>query len=144
LGNRQRKETDLQTMEIRTLGIYMNNKEISTLISKVAQSIEDNEKLPLPILAAKARREASARSTDVPLVQISQVLTKMASDRTFISRDELLISLVQLTLNFLRFFPRKLARFPRENLRHSLETLMKALTFLMIINASLIRSFLMH
>jgi hypothetical protein len=67
----------------------MDLHEITSLITKVAEKVEANEKLALPILAAKARREASARPTDIPLVNASNVLTKMASDRTFISRDEL-------------------------------------------------------
>ncbi len=67
----------------------MDIHEITSLITKVAETVEANEKLALPILAAKARREASARPTDIPLVNASNVLTKMASDRTFISRDEL-------------------------------------------------------
>ncbi len=67
----------------------MDLHEITSLINKVAETVEANEKLALPILAAKARREASARPTDIPLVNASNVLTKMASDRMFISRDEL-------------------------------------------------------
>jgi hypothetical protein len=67
----------------------MDLHEITSLITKAAQTVEVNEKLALPILAAKARREASARPTDIPLVNASNVLTKMASDKTFISRNEL-------------------------------------------------------
>lgn len=67
----------------------MNINEITSLITKAAEAVEANEKLALPILAAKARREANASPTDVPLITASQVLTKMASDKTFISKDEL-------------------------------------------------------
>ena len=67
----------------------MNINEITSLITKAAEAVEANEKLALPILAAKARREANANPTDVPLITASQVLTKMASDKTFISKDEL-------------------------------------------------------
>ena len=67
----------------------MDLNDITSLITKAAAAVEANEKLPLPILAAKARREASARPTDIPLVNASNVLTKMASDRMFISKDEL-------------------------------------------------------
>jgi len=67
----------------------MNLQEISLLITKAASAIDANEKLPLPILAAKARREAQARPTDTQLVNASQVLTKMASDKTFIGKEEL-------------------------------------------------------
>ena len=67
----------------------MDLHEITSLITQTAQAIEANEKVALPIVAAKARREAQARPTDVPLINASQVLTKMASDRTFISKDEL-------------------------------------------------------
>lgn len=67
----------------------MNLQDISSLITKAASAIEANEQLALPVLAAKARREAHARPTDVPLINASQVLTKMASDKMFISRSEL-------------------------------------------------------
>jgi hypothetical protein len=67
----------------------MNLQEITSLITKAASAIEANEKFALPVLAARARREAAARPTDVPLINASQVLTKMASDKTFISRSEL-------------------------------------------------------
>ena len=67
----------------------MNLQDITSLITKAASAIEADEKFVLPVLAAKARREAAARPTDVPLVNASQVLTKMAADKTFINRTEL-------------------------------------------------------
>lgn len=67
----------------------MDLNKITTLITQAAKTIEANEKVALPIIAAKARREAQANPTDVPLINASQVLTKMASDRTFITKDEL-------------------------------------------------------
>jgi hypothetical protein len=67
----------------------MNLQDITSLITKAASAVEANEKLALPILAAKARREATARPNDTHLVTASQVLTKMASDKMFISRNEL-------------------------------------------------------
>ena len=67
----------------------MNLQDITSLITKAASSIEASETFALPVLAAKARREAQARPTDVPLINASQVLTKMASDKMFISRSEL-------------------------------------------------------
>jgi hypothetical protein len=67
----------------------MDLNEITSLITQAAKAVTANEKLALPIVAAKARREAQARPTDVSLINASQVLTKMASDRTFISKDEL-------------------------------------------------------
>jgi hypothetical protein len=67
----------------------MNLQEITSLITKAAGAIEANETFALPVLAAKARREAAARPTDVPLINASQVLTKMASDKMFINRAEL-------------------------------------------------------
>jgi hypothetical protein len=67
----------------------MNYDEITSLIKNVARQIESNEKLALPILAAKARREAAKRPDDTHLVNASQVLTKMASTKTFISKSEL-------------------------------------------------------
>lgn len=67
----------------------MNLKEITSLITKAAGAIEANETFALPVLAAKARREAAARPNDTHLVTASQVLTKMASDKMFINRSEL-------------------------------------------------------
>lgn len=67
----------------------MDLNEITSLITQTAKAINANEKVALPIIAAKARREAQAHPTDIPLVNASHVLTKMASDKTFISKDEL-------------------------------------------------------
>jgi len=67
----------------------MNLQDITSLITKAASAIEANETFALPVLAAKARREAQARPNDTHLVTASQVLTKMASDKMFINRDEL-------------------------------------------------------
>jgi hypothetical protein len=67
----------------------MNLQQISSLITKAAKAVEANEQVALPIMAAKARREAQANPTDVPLINASQVLTKMAEDKTFISKTEL-------------------------------------------------------
>jgi hypothetical protein len=67
----------------------MDLHEITSLLTQTAKAISANEKVALPIVAAKARREAQAHPTDVPLVNASHVLTKMASDQTFISKDEL-------------------------------------------------------
>lgn len=68
----------------------MNFQEITSLIKNVASTIEANEKIALPIVAAKARREAFARPNDAQLMNASQVLTKMASSgQVFINKDEL-------------------------------------------------------
>ncbi len=67
----------------------MNLQDITSLITKAAGAIEANETFALPVVAAKARREANARPNDTHLVTASQVLTKMASDKMFISRSEL-------------------------------------------------------
>lgn len=67
----------------------MNPQEIQRLITQAAKVVEANEKVALPIMAAKARREAQANPTDIPLINASQVLTKMAEEKTFISKDEL-------------------------------------------------------
>lgn len=67
----------------------MDFKEISSLINKVASSIEENEKFSLPIIAAKARREAQANQKDTHLINASSVLTKMASSKDFITKKEL-------------------------------------------------------
>lgn len=67
----------------------MDLTEISSLVKKLASTLEAQEKFALPIIAAKARREAQANQTDIPLITASQVLTKMASNKDFISRQEL-------------------------------------------------------
>ena len=67
----------------------MNLQDITSLITKAASAIEADETFALPIIAAKARREAQARPDDTHLVNASQVLTKMASDKMFINRAEL-------------------------------------------------------
>lgn len=67
----------------------MNPQDIQRLITQAAKVVEANEKIALPVMAAKARREAQANPTDVPLINASNVLTKMAEDKTFISKDEL-------------------------------------------------------
>jgi hypothetical protein len=67
----------------------MNLQEITSLITKAANAVDANETFALPVIAAKARREAANRQNDTHLVTASQVLTKMASDKMFISRSEL-------------------------------------------------------
>lgn len=66
----------------------MDIRNLTSAIQNIASQIKDNEKLPLPILAAKARKEAEARPNDIQLINASQVLTKMATNKTFISKAE--------------------------------------------------------
>ena len=67
----------------------MDLREITSLISQVAKTVKANEKLALPLMAAKARKVAQNYPTDVPIINCAQVLTKMASDKTFITKEEL-------------------------------------------------------
>jgi hypothetical protein len=67
----------------------MNFQELTSLINKVAGAVESSEKFALPVIAAKARRNASERPNDIQIVTAAQVLTKMASTQDYISRDEL-------------------------------------------------------
>src|SRR5690606_22839942 len=78
-----------QTSSVGNKGKVMDIQEISSLIQKATATVEANEKLTLPIVAAKTRHEAQARPTDTALINASQVLTKMASNQTFISKNEL-------------------------------------------------------
>src|SRR5690606_22948683 len=78
-----------QTSSVGNKGKVMDIQEISSLIQKAAAAVEANEKLALPIVAAKARREAQARPTDTALVKESHVLVHMASNEIFVSKDEL-------------------------------------------------------
>lgn len=66
----------------------MNKNELFDLINKTAQTLHSNEKLVLPLLAVKARKAAQALPTDIAISGASQVLTKMASTQSFISRAE--------------------------------------------------------
>ena len=66
----------------------MNNRELATAVKNVLDKIHQGEKLALPLLAAKARKYVKANPTDVSAITASQVLTKMAENRTFIPRSE--------------------------------------------------------
>jgi len=66
----------------------MNAQEIASLINKTAKALEAGEKLPVPVLAVKARQAAQQRPNDVTLVTASHVLSKMAEQKTFITRAE--------------------------------------------------------
>ena len=67
----------------------MNFQELTSLITKVAGAVESSEKFSLPVIAAKARRNANEKPNDIQIVTTAQVLTKMASTQDYISRDEL-------------------------------------------------------
>lgn len=67
----------------------MDLRDISMAIKQASDAIRANEKFAVPVLAARARKAAQECPHDAPLVLASQVLTKMASDKTFISRTEL-------------------------------------------------------
>jgi hypothetical protein len=67
----------------------MKLDEIASVVNKAQAAIKANEKLPVPVLAAKASRAAQENPEDVALITASQVLNKMASKQTWISRAEL-------------------------------------------------------
>jgi hypothetical protein len=66
----------------------MKLNEISAVVNKANEAIKANEKLPVPVLAAKASRAAQENPEDVSLITASQVLNKMASKQTWITRAE--------------------------------------------------------
>ena len=67
----------------------MNLHEIADAVKKANAAIKANEKIPVPILAAKAKRAAEQCPEDASLITAYQVFTKMASNKTFITRSEL-------------------------------------------------------
>lgn len=64
------------------------NQEISILITEAAKALHQNEKLVLPVLAAKARKAAEALPNDASIVNASSIIARLADNQTFISRAE--------------------------------------------------------
>jgi hypothetical protein len=70
----------------------MNLHDISAAvetIQKAADAINSGERFSVPSLAVRARKAAAQHPHDVSLVTASNVLTKMANDKLFITRAEL-------------------------------------------------------
>lgn len=66
----------------------MNLKNLATVIKSVSDSIEKNEQLLLPSLAIRAKKAAENYPYDSSLVMASQVLSKMAESKPFITKAE--------------------------------------------------------
>jgi hypothetical protein len=67
----------------------MSVDKIQQLVSSLAKSIDDNEKLAVPILAAKLAKHVEANPQDQTLGTMSRVIEKMASNNTlFIKKAE--------------------------------------------------------
>jgi hypothetical protein len=66
----------------------MKLHEIAAAVDKATDAVKASEKLPVPILAAKARKAAQSHPEDIGLITASQVLTKMANNQMFITRAD--------------------------------------------------------
>lgn len=67
----------------------MSLEKIQQLVSSLAKSLDDNEKLATPILAAKLAKYVDAYPSDQTLGAMSRVIEKMASNNTlFIKKSE--------------------------------------------------------
>jgi hypothetical protein len=67
----------------------LDSRNIAEVLQKAAKVIHVNEKFAVPVLAVRASKAAQEYPHDVALVTMSNVLKKMASTQTFISRAEL-------------------------------------------------------
>lgn len=67
----------------------MSFDKISKLTSSVAHYLDDSEKLPLPLLAVKAKKAFEANPDDPTITSMANVLGRMAGQKLFISRGEL-------------------------------------------------------
>jgi hypothetical protein len=68
----------------------MSLDKIQQLVGSLAQSVEDNERIATPILAAKLEKATAAYPGDQTIGAMSRVVSKMASNNTlFIRRGEL-------------------------------------------------------
>lgn len=66
----------------------MSIDKISKIASSVSQYMNDNEKLSVAIMAARARKALQDFPEDQTLVQMASVLSKMTSKKGFINRGE--------------------------------------------------------
>lgn len=68
----------------------MSREKIAQLIGSLAKSIEDNERIATPVLAAKLAKAVAAYPSDQTIGAMSRVISKMASNNTlFIRKSEL-------------------------------------------------------
>src|SRR5690606_30344321 len=66
----------------------MKFNDLKSAILNIANTINDSEKLPVPMLAVKATKASEVRPHDMTIKMAAQILTKMAETKTFISRSE--------------------------------------------------------
>lgn len=67
----------------------MSINELKTLVGNVTKALYENEKLPVPLLAVRARRAAEKYPTDQTIVAMANFLSQREENQTFISRKEL-------------------------------------------------------
>lgn len=67
----------------------MKPGELTAALNTASNVIKQNEKFAVPVLAARAEKYAQFRPHDTALVMTAKVLTKMAANKTFITRAEL-------------------------------------------------------
>ncbi len=67
----------------------INPKEILKAASELANSFKNSEKLPIPLLAVRAKKAAMNHPEDQTLIMLANVLTKMSeNNKIFITRAE--------------------------------------------------------
>lgn len=67
----------------------MNLQELAKVVKEAANAVHGSEKFMLPALASRASKAAEQYPYDSSVLAASQILTKMASEKPFISRSEL-------------------------------------------------------
>jgi len=67
----------------------MSFEKINKIASSVSQFLTDNEKISVPILAVRVRKALQEFPEDQTIVAMAQVLTRMSSNKSFITRGEL-------------------------------------------------------
>lgn len=67
----------------------MNLQELAKVVKEAANAVHGSEKFMLPALASRASKAAEQYPYDNSVLAASQILSKMASEKPFISRKEL-------------------------------------------------------
>lgn len=67
----------------------MSFDKLNKIASSVSQFLTDNEKISVPILAVRVRKALQEFPEDQTIVAMAQVLTRMSSNKSFMTRGEL-------------------------------------------------------
>lgn len=66
----------------------MSVDKIKQLITSVARGLEDNEKIVLPLFASKLEKAAAEYPADMTIAGMKEVISKLATKQTFLTRGE--------------------------------------------------------